>query len=86
MRGVADEAGLEALPAAIVFESVDVDVKNRAWLLAERCPPIVARSDEPLTFARQMLERYGSMEQVRRSLHDNHFSEGWSGPASDHYR
>ena len=33
-----------------------------------------------------MLERYGAIEQVRRSLHANNFSEGWSGPASDHYR
>jgi hypothetical protein len=86
IRGEADEAGLEALPAAIVFEWVDVDVRSRAWLLAERCPPIVARPDEPTTFARQILERYGSIEQVRRSLHANNFSEGWSGPASDHYR
>lgn len=86
IRGEADEAGLDAIPTSIVFEWVDVDARNRAWLIAERCPPIVAKPDEPTTFARQMLERYGSIEQVRRSLHANNFSEGWSGPASDHYR
>lgn len=82
----ADEAGLDAIPAPVVFEWVDVDAGDRAWLLAEHCPPIIARPDEPATFARQMLERYGAIEQVRRSLHANNFTEGWSGPASEHYR
>ncbi|MCU6501992.1 hypothetical protein LPN04_29790 [Rugamonas sp. A1-17] len=80
-----DEAGLGAIPAPVVFEWVDVDVDDRAWLLAEHCPPTIARPDEPTTFARQMLERYGATEQVRRSLHANNFSEGWSGHASEHY-
>ncbi len=80
-----DDAGLDAIPAPVVFEWVDVDVADRAWLLAEYCPPIIARPDEPVTFARLMLERYGAIGQVRRSLHANNFSEGWSGPASEHY-
>jgi hypothetical protein len=82
----ADESGLDAIPASVVFEWVDVDAEDRAWLLAEHCPPIISKPDEPATFARRMLERYGAMEQVRRSLHANNFSEGWSGPASEHYR
>lgn len=82
----ADEAGLGAIPPSVIFEWVDVDAGDRAWLLAEHCPPIIARPDEPSTFARQMLERYGAIEQVRRSLHANNFTEGWSGPASEHYR
>jgi len=81
-----DGAGLGAIPAPMVFEWVDVDAEDRAWLLAEHCPPIISRPDGPATFARQMLERYGAIEQVRRSLHANNFSEGWSGPASEHYR
>ncbi|MGF6852916.1 hypothetical protein [Paraburkholderia sp. CI3] len=52
-----DKAGLDAIPASVVFEWVDVDVGDRAWLLAEHCPPIISRPDEPATFARQMLER-----------------------------
>ncbi len=82
----ADEPGLDAIPASAVFEWVDVDAGDRAWLLAEHCPPIIARPDEPTTFARRMLERYGAIERVRRSLHANNFSESWSGPASEHYR
>ena len=80
------EAGLDAIPAPMVFEWVDVDAKDRAWILAEHCPPIISRPDEPATFARQMLERYGAIEQVRRSLHANNHSGIWWGPASEHYR
>jgi beta-phosphoglucomutase-like phosphatase (HAD superfamily) len=81
-----DEAGLNAIPAQMVFKWVDEDAKDRAWLFAEHCPPRISRQDEPHSFARQLLERYGEIEQVRRSLHANNFSEGWSGPASEHYR
>ena len=81
-----EEAGLAVIPAPVVFEWVDADAADRAWLLAEHCPPIVSKPDEPSTFARQMLERYGAIEQVRRCLHANNFSESWGGPASEHYR
>ena len=81
----AEEAGLGAILAPVVFDWVDIDVEDRAWLLAEDCPSIIARPDEPITFARQMLERYGAIEQVRRSLHANNFSEGGSRPASEYY-
>jgi hypothetical protein len=85
-RREADEPGLSAIPASVVFEWVDVDARDRAWLLAEHCPPLISMPDEPATFARRMLERYGAIENVRRSLHANNFSEGWSGPTSEHYR
>ncbi len=79
------QAGLDVLPAPMVFEWVDADASERAWLLAEHCPPIIARPDELTTFGRQILERYGAIEQVRRSLHANNFTEAWSGQASEHY-
>lgn len=81
-----EEAGLDAIPAPVVFEWVDIDPGDRAWLLAEHCPPIISRPGEAPTFARQMLERYGAIEPVRRSLHANSFTEGWGGLASEHYR
>jgi hypothetical protein len=81
-----EEAGLDVIPAPVVFEWVDVDAADRAWLLAEHCPPIISKPGEPPTFARQMLERYGAIEQVRLSLHANNFTGSWSGPASEHFR
>jgi hypothetical protein len=79
-------AGLDALPSAMVFEWIDVAPADRAWILAEHCPPVITNPNEPPSFARQLLERYALIEQVRRSLHANSFSESWSGPASEHYR
>lgn len=79
-------AGLDALPSAMVFEWIDVAPADRAWILAEHCPPGITKPGEPPSFARQVLERYGLIEKVRRSLHANNFSEGWGGPASEHYR
>jgi hypothetical protein len=78
-------AGLDALPSAMVFEWVDVAPTDRAWILAEHCPPVITKPGEPASFARQVLERYAPIDQVRRSLHANSFSESWSGTASEHY-
>jgi len=79
-------AGLDALPSAMVFEWVDAAPADRAWILAEHCPPDITKLGESPSFARQLLERYALIEQVRSSLHANSFSESWSGPASEHYR
>lgn len=81
-----DEAGLEIIPTSFIFDWIDVDPQDRAWILAERCPPLISGQNEPATLARKILVRYGSIEEVRRSLHANNFSESWSGLASDHYR
>jgi hypothetical protein len=80
-----DQAGLDCIPVMAVFNWIDADVAARAWLLAEHCPPIVTAPPEPPSFARLMLERYGTIDEVRRSLHANYSSGGWSGPASEHF-
>lgn len=85
-RREAEESGLNAIPAPVVFEWIDIDAGNRAWILAEYCPPFISKPDEPATFARRMLERYGAIEHVRHSLHANNFTGTWSGPTSEHYR
>lgn len=79
-------AGLDVLPSAMVFEWVDVAPLDRAWILAEHCPPVITKPGEPPSFARQLLERYALIEQVRHSFHANSSSGTWSGPASEHYR
>lgn len=78
--------GLDSLPSTMVFKWVDVAPADRACLLAQYCPPNISEPGETPSFARQVLERYGHIEQVRRSLHTNNFTEAWSGPASEHYR
>lgn len=79
-------AGIDVLPPVLVFEWIDGNVEKRAPMMAQHCPPTVSKPDEPPSFARQMLERYGTLKSVRSGLHANNFTEGWSGPASEHYR
>jgi hypothetical protein len=51
----AELAGLDALPSDMVFEWVDVAPADRAWILAEHCPPVITKPGEPPSFARQVL-------------------------------
>lgn len=76
---------LSGIPASLIFEWIDDDVANRAWILAEYCPATISKPGDPSTFARTLLERYGEREDVRNSLHANSFTGSWAGPASEHY-
>lgn len=82
----ADVTGMDVLPPALVFDWIDGDIEERAPVMAQNCPPMVSKPNEPPSFARQMLERYGALNSVRVGLHANNFTESWSGPASEHYR
>ncbi|MES2948155.1 MAG: hypothetical protein V4858_06375 [Pseudomonadota bacterium] len=77
---------LESIPVESVFQWIDANIEERAWLLAEYCPPHVSASSQAPTIARHLLERYGSSQRVRDSLHANAFTGTWSGPTSEHYR
>lgn len=81
-----DAIGMDVLPPVLVFDWIDADVEERAPMMAENSPPTVSKPYEPPSFARQMLERYGTLKSVRGGLHANNFTEGWGGPASEHYR
>ncbi len=80
------DAAFNALPPATLFDWINADIKVRAPLMAENCPPEVSKSDEPPSFAREMLVRYGTLQSVRAGLHANNFTEIWGGPASQHYQ
>lgn len=80
------KGGLEAIPSDLILHWIDGNVDERAWLLAEYCPPQVSFPSEPPSFARLLLERYGSAKRVRESLHANSFTGSWSGSPSQHFR
>jgi hypothetical protein len=79
------EWALSGIPTSLIFEWIDGDAANRAWILAEYCPATISKPGEPTTFARALLERHGDREEVRNSLHANSFTGSWAGPASEHY-
>ena len=79
------EGGLTAMRPEDVWRWVDGDVDKRAWYAATFVPPNLTRSEANVSWARELLIRYGEREDVRRNLHANLGTEAWSGPASAHY-
>lgn len=68
-----------------IWAWVDQDMENRAMYLATFVPKALFRSDDKICLARELLIRYGNRADVRRCFTSNYFSEGWMGPASQHF-
>lgn len=79
------EGGLAAMRPEDVWRWVDADVEKRAWYAATIVPPNLTHSEADVSWARELLVRYGDREDVRRNLHANFGTEVWWGPASAHY-
>jgi len=65
---------------------VEEDVEKRSWYLATFVPPQLFRSESEICLARELLVRYGERKDVRDNLSANFSTEGWTGPASEHYK
>jgi len=79
-----DKAILPLFPQDAVWQWVEEDVEERAWYLATFVPPILDRENSQLSWARELLIRYGQRDDVRRNLWSNFSTEGWTGNESDH--
>ena len=73
-------------PPKVIWDWVDEDKKNRAAYLASFVPKILYNDPDGKCLARELLAKYGSEEFVKRNLMANFSSDGWSGPASQHYQ
>lgn len=69
-----------------LWEWVDKNVENRAWYVASFAPKYLEKSDNGVCLARELLIKYGDRDDVGRNLMSNFSTEGWSGPASLHYK
>ena len=54
-------------------------------IAADFVPPFLFHSKDRPCFARELLCRYGDRKEVKGRLSANFWSEGWSGPESQHY-
>lgn len=79
------EGVLPLIPVERIWAWVDEDVDKRAWYLATFVPKRLSREGGKICLAREILVRYGNMDDVRRNLRANFSTEGWSGPVSLHY-
>ena len=68
-----------------IWDWVQEDIEKRASYLAHFVPKIISVDKWQGSLARDVLVHYGDREDVRRELRANFSSEGWSGPASEHY-
>ena len=75
---------LPIFPLNAIWEWVDEAVDERAWYFASFVPNKLFLGKEKPCFARQVLIRYGTREDVRRNLMANFSTEGWSGSESVH--
>jgi hypothetical protein len=80
------EGTINLIPPELIWEWVDNNVDKRAWYVASFVPKKLFREEGKTCFAREVLVRYGTRDDVRRKLMANFSTEGWSGPDSLHYQ
>lgn len=77
---------LKKIKLETLWAWIDENVEKRAWFIANLAPKMFSNESGDVCLAREILIRYGDRGDVRRNLHANFFSEGWSGHASDHHK
>lgn len=83
----AGESGaLPFFPTKKVWEWVDKNVEKRAWYVASFAPKLLFRQKDKPCWAREILVKYGDRKDVRQTMDANFYTEGFSGPASLHYK
>jgi len=80
------EGVLSQVPLNEIWHWVDQDIEKRSRYLAGFVPKTLTRDPGKVCLAREVLIRYGAQDDVRRGLMANFSTEGWAGPASQHYQ
>jgi hypothetical protein len=73
------------MPPGDVWAWIDGNKSTCATYVARFVPPVLSHLSPSVCWAREMLIRYGGLEDVRSELYGNFLTEGWSGPESGHY-
>jgi len=81
-----EKGAISLFPTEIIWNWINGDVSNRAKQIARLVPNRLFRKKGELCLARELLMYYGNIEDVRRALIANFYSEGWSGKGSLHYQ
>ena len=86
--GFGGESGIRPLtyfPVDAVMAWVEENPGDRAPAIMREAPKTLDK-DADGWITREILHRYGHIDGVRSALSSNLGSDGWSGPASEHYR
>ena len=80
------KAALLHVPHELIWDWIDTDVENRAWYVAASlAPKVLSPKKWGNSLVRQLLVRYGGLDDVRRSLIGNYLTETFAGPTSLYY-
>jgi hypothetical protein len=85
-EAVSRPAALQLFEPALVWRWVNGDIEKRARYLAFFVPPQLSCPEGQISFARELLAKYGNRPDVRNAFSANYSSEMWTGPESAHYR
>ena len=83
--GTNEKSLLNLIPEKCLWEWLDENPKKAPYLLARMIP---LKQAEPILhpIARKLILRYPENKELRNTLLDNWFTEGFSGRASEHYK
>lgn len=84
-EAVSRPAALQLFEPALVWRWVNGDIEKRARYLAFFVPPQLSCPEGQISFARELLAKYGNRPDVRNSFSADYSSEAWTGPESAHY-
>ena len=77
-------SAIELFPQRCIWDWVDEDAETRAPYLATLVPPRLSAGISPSSLTRELLVRFGHIQDVRRLLQNNFSTEGSTGPYSVH--
>lgn len=84
--GEETEGALSLMKPEDVWAWVDQNIEQRAYFLAGCSPKLLFITENKICWAREVLIRYGTRDDVRNSMIANFSTEGWTGPASFHFQ
>jgi len=76
---------LTYFPVESVLAWIDGEPETRAPAITRTAPKTLNQEGDG-RITRELLHRYGHMDRVKSALSGNFYTNGWSGPASEHYR
>jgi len=80
------DGGLTLMPPGKVWEWIESDVPTRSWYAATFVPPNFDRTPGKVSWARELLVRYGDRKEVRHNLYANFSNASWWGSETSYYQ
>ncbi|PSP73174.1 hypothetical protein BRC86_09870 [Halobacteriales archaeon QS_3_64_16] len=81
-----DTSSIPFIPPDLLREWAEEDPETNGIIAARLVPARFFHDEGKKCLARELLKRYGDIEDVRHALSGNYHSESFAGPESEHYK